>query len=81
MKNKLHFIFLLLFILGCKNTIKPSDYTKEAIDKKYPYWQVGIDRFYIAPEISSYTVITVEEKKMGFAFFGFDASDNKHSRI
>lgn len=63
MKNKLHFIFLLLFILGCKNTIKPSDYTKEAIDKKYPYWQVGIDRFYIAPEISSYTVITVEEKR------------------
>lgn len=63
MKNKLHFIFLLLFILGCKNTIKPSDYTKEAINKKYPYWQVGIDRFYIAPEISSYTVITVEEKR------------------
>lgn len=63
MKNKLHFIFLLLFILGCKNTIKPSDYTKEAINKKYPYWQVGIDRFYIAPEIGSYTVITVEEKR------------------
>lgn len=63
MKNKLHFIFLLLFILGCKNTIKPSDYTKEAINKKYPYWQVGIDRFYIAPEISGYTVITVEEKR------------------
>lgn len=63
MKNKLHFIFLLLFILGCKNIIKPSDYTKEAINKKYPYWQVGIDRFYIAPEISSYTVITVEEKR------------------
>lgn len=64
MKNKLTYIFLLLFALSCNNNpIKPSDYTKEEIDKKYPYWQVGIERFYIAPEISDYTVITVEEKR------------------
>lgn len=64
MKNKLQYIFLLLFVFSCNNNpIKPSDYTKEEIDKKYPYWQVGIERFYIAPEISDYTVITVEEKR------------------
>lgn len=64
MKNKLPYIFLLLFVLSCNNNpIKPSDYTKEEIDKKYPYWQIGIERFYIAPEISDYTVITVEEKR------------------
>ena len=64
MKNKLPYIFLLLFVLSCNNNpIKPSDYTKEEIDKKYPYWQIGIERFYIAPEISNYTVITVEEKR------------------
>ena len=37
MKNKLPHIFLLLFVLSCNNNaIKPSDYTKESIDKKYP---------------------------------------------
>ena len=54
--------FLLLSVLGCNNSaLKPDVYSKETIDQKYPYWQVGIDRF----EINSkkYTAITIDEKK------------------
>ena len=54
--------FLLLSVLGCNNSaLKPDVYSKETIEQKYPYWQVGIDRF----EINSkkYTAITIDEKK------------------
>ncbi|ASJ20833.1 hypothetical protein [Brachyspira hampsonii] len=58
------FNLLLLAVLGCNNNaLKPDDFSKESIDKKYPYWQVGIESFEIASELSKYTTITVDEKK------------------
>ncbi|KLI15935.1 hypothetical protein [Brachyspira hyodysenteriae] len=58
-------LFLLsLFALSCSNNVlKPSDYSKEEINKKYPYWQVGVANFQIANNLSSYATITVEEKR------------------
>ncbi|OEJ14831.1 hypothetical protein BFL38_08315 [Brachyspira hampsonii] len=58
------FSLLLLAVLGCNNNVlKPDDFSKESIDKKYPYWQVGIESFEIASELTKYTTITVDEKK------------------
>ena len=55
---------LLLFMLGCNNNIlKPDDFSKETINKKYPYWQVGIENFEIDSILNKYTIITVDEKK------------------
>ncbi|KLI26222.1 hypothetical protein OFR22_10210 [Brachyspira hyodysenteriae] len=58
-------LFLLsLFALSCNNNVlKPSDYSKEEINKKYPYWQVGVANFQIANNLPSYATITVEEKR------------------
>ncbi|PTY40976.1 hypothetical protein [Brachyspira hampsonii] len=58
------FSLLLLTVLGCNNNVlKPDDFSKESIDAKYPYWQVGIESFEIASELTKYTTITVDEKK------------------
>uniref|UniRef100_UPI003F4B9BBC hypothetical protein n=1 Tax=Brachyspira catarrhinii TaxID=2528966 RepID=UPI003F4B9BBC len=58
-------LFLLsLFALSCNNNaLKPDVYSKESIDKKYPYWQVGIENFEIDSRLNKRTVITVDEKK------------------
>ena len=66
MKKLFLFISFLssLFVLSCNsNVLKPSDYSKEEIDKKYPYWQVGAANFQIANNLSSYASITVDEKR------------------
>ena len=65
MLKKLYiFIFLLLSLLSCNNNaLKPDDFSEETINKKYPYWQVGIERFEIDSRLNKYTTITVEEKK------------------
>ena len=58
------FILILLSVLGCNsNMLKPDDYSKESIDKKYPYWQVGVANFQIANNLKTYATITVEEKR------------------
>ncbi|WP_300755793.1 hypothetical protein [uncultured Brachyspira sp.] len=58
------FSLVLLSVLGCTNSaLKPDDFSKETIDKKYPYWQVGIDHFEIDSRLTKYTTITVDEKK------------------
>ena len=55
---------LLLFIFGCNSSmLKPDDFSKETINKKYPYWQVGVANFQIANNLTSYATITVEEKR------------------
>ncbi|WP_297244571.1 hypothetical protein [uncultured Brachyspira sp.] len=61
----LFWLFLLsLFALSCNNNaLKPDVYSKESIDKKYPYWQVGIENFEIDSRLNKRTVITVDEKK------------------
>ncbi|MEI0478466.1 hypothetical protein [Brachyspira pulli] len=64
LKKLFIFSLLLLSVLGCNNNVlKPDDYSKEEIDKKYPYWQVGVGHFQIANNLKSYTTITVEEKR------------------
>ena len=56
---------LLLFIFGCNSSmLKPDDFSKEAINKKYPYWQVGIERFEIDSRLTKYATITVDEKNI-----------------
>ena len=62
----LFWLFLLsLFALSCNNNaLKPDVYSKESIDKKYPYWQVGIDSFEIDSNVDKYTTITVDEKNI-----------------
>ena len=62
------FLFCLflfpLFALSCNNgALKPDAYSKESIDKKYPYCQVGIENFEVDSRLNKRTVITVEEKK------------------
>lgn len=62
------FLFCLflssLFILSCNNNaLKPDDFSKEYINKKYPYWQVSVSRFQISQNEKTYTTITVEEKR------------------
>ena len=58
------FILYFLTIISCNNNVlKPDDYSKETIDKKYPYWQVGVSNFQIANTLTSYSIITVEEKR------------------
>ena len=62
---------LLLFMLGCNNNIlKPDDFSKETINKKYPYWQVGIENFEIDSILNKYTIITVDEKKIYVSMYG-----------
>lgn len=57
-------LFISLFMFSCNNNIlKPSDYTKDEIDRKYPYWKVGIERFQIDNTENRYTVLTVDEKR------------------
>lgn len=58
-------LFLLsLFALSCNNNVlKPSDYSKEEINKKYPYWQVGVSRFEINENVGKRTSITITEKR------------------
>lgn len=65
MTKKLLLLSLLLFsIFGCNNSaLKPDDFSKEAINKKYPYWQVGVSRFEISASEKIYTTITVQEKR------------------
>lgn len=65
------FLFILLFsallfsALSCNNgALKPDVYSKESIDKKYPYWQVGIENFEVDSRLNKRTVITVEEKSI-----------------
>ena len=62
--KKLLFSFLLsIFFLSCGNNfVSPSSYTKEEIDKKYPYWNVGVAGFFIK-EQDEYTEITIIEKR------------------
>ena len=65
-KSFIFALFLLYFltIISCNNNVlKPDDYSKETIDKKYPYWQVGVSNFQIANTLTSYSIITVEEKR------------------
>ena len=58
------FSLLLLSVLSCNNnTLKPDDYSRETMNKKYPYWQVGIESFEIDSNVDKYTTITVDEKK------------------
>lgn len=59
------FSLLLISVLSCSNNnvLKPDDFSKETIDKKYPYWQVGIERFEIDSRLTKYTTITVDEKR------------------
>ena len=58
------FSLVLLSVLGCTNSaLKPKDFSKETIDEKYPYWQVGIERFEIDSRLTKYATITVDEKK------------------
>ena len=55
---------MILFILSCNNnSLKPDTYTKEEINKKYPYWDVGVAEFKIAEDLTNYATITVEEKR------------------
>ena len=38
MKKLFVFVLLLLSVLGCQNgVLKPDDFSRETIDKKYPY--------------------------------------------
>lgn len=63
-KKLLVLVFLLLSVLGCKNSaLNPDDFSRKAIDKKYPYWQVGISHFEIDNRVGKYTAITIDEKK------------------
>ncbi|WP_157153779.1 hypothetical protein [Brachyspira murdochii] len=58
------FSLILLSVLGCTNgALKPKDFSEDEINKKYPYWQVGIERFEIDSRLTKYTTITVDEKK------------------
>ena len=58
------FSLLLLSVLSCNNNaLKPDDYSRETMNKKYPYWQVGIESFEIDSNVDKYTTITVDEKK------------------
>lgn len=63
----LSFLFLLFLFfncIGCKNNpIKPSDYTEKEINKKYPYWQIGVKGFVVNQGITNYASITVKEKR------------------
>ena len=55
---------IILFLLSCNNnSLKPDTYTKEEINKKYPYWDVGVAEFKIAENLTNYATITVEEKR------------------
>ena len=55
---------MILFLLSCNNnSLKPDTYTKEEINKKYPYWDVGVAEFKIAEDLTNYATITVEEKR------------------
>ncbi|MBW5383312.1 hypothetical protein [Brachyspira pilosicoli] len=55
---------MILFLLSCNNnSLKPDTYTKEEIDKKYPYWNIGMSEFKIAENLTNYATITVEEKR------------------
>ena len=63
-KKLLILSLLLLSVFGCNNNLlNPDDYSKKSIDKKYPYWQVGVARFQIAQNLTSHTIITIEEKR------------------
>ena len=65
MKKLFVFVLLLLSVLGCQNgVLKPDDFSRETIDKKYPYWQVGIESFEIDSCVDKYTTITVDEKNI-----------------
>ena len=55
---------IISFLLSCNNnSLKPDTYTKEEINKKYPYWDVGVAEFKIAEDLTNYATITVEEKR------------------
>lgn len=55
---------MISFLLSCNNnSLKPDTYTKEEINKKYPYWDVGVAEFKIAEDLTNYATITVEEKR------------------
>lgn len=55
---------MILFLLSCNNnSLKPDTYTKEEINRKYPYWNVGVAEFKIAEDLTNYATITVEEKR------------------
>ena len=55
---------MILFLLSCNNnSLKPDTYTKEEINKKYPYWDVGVAEFKIREDLTNYATITVEEKR------------------
>ncbi|WP_302280202.1 hypothetical protein [Brachyspira pilosicoli] len=60
----LNLFTMILFLLSCNNnSLKPDTYTKEEINKKYPYWDVGVAEFKIAEDLTNYATITVEEKR------------------
>ena len=49
---------MILFLLSCNNnSLKPDTYTKEEINKKYPYWDVGVAEFKIAENLTNYVIL------------------------
>ena len=56
MKKTILFLSLftiISFLLSCNNnSLKPDTYTKEEINKKYPYWDVGVAEFKIAEDLT-----------------------------
>ena len=63
-KKLLILSLLLLSVLGCNNgALKPDDFSRKTIDKKYPHWRVGISRFEIDSRMDKYTVIKINEKR------------------
>ncbi len=64
-KKLLILTLVILSVLSCSNSVlKPNDFSEEEINKKYPYWQVGIERFEIDSRLTKYTTITVDEKNI-----------------
>ena len=66
MKKILFSVLLAFMTLSCGNNfVSPSSYTKEQIDKKYPYWKVGVENFfiYVNTNKDEYIELTVAEKR------------------
>ena len=63
MKRVLFSFLLSILFLSCGNNfISPSSYSKDQIDKKYPYWKVGVSNFWVDGD-NDYTELTVSEKR------------------
>ncbi len=58
-------LFILVFsIISCADYIGPNQYTQEAIDKDYPYFNVGVSGFFVFEEATNYIELTVAEKRV-----------------